>query len=187
MRVVAGSKKGRELAAPKGRHTRPTLAKVKEAMFGMAQFDVEGARVLDLFAGSGALGIEALSRGAEHAVFCDADRQAYSIVRGNIKRLGLEDSASVYCCDSIALLAELAREGRGFDLVLLDPPYETELASRAIAALSELGLLNDCAILLCEHSRENPPVVPPVGFTAREPKKYGDCCVTYITYHKSEA
>ena len=186
MRVIAGTKKGRALAAPQGLHTRPTLAKVKEAMFGMVQFDIEGARVLDLFSGSGALGIEALSRGAEHAVFCDADRQAAAVVRGNLKRLGLEDVSKLYCCDSIALLQALAAEGARFDLVLLDPPYETDLASRAIAGLAEYGLLNDCAIILCEHSPKNPPTVSAPGYAARQPKKYGDCCVTLITYHKEE-
>ena len=186
MRVVAGSKKGRELEAPKGKNTRPTLAKVKEAMFGMVQFDVEDASVLDLFAGSGALGIEALSRGAANAVFCDADRQAASVVKANLARLGLTDSSALYCCDSIALLDVLSREGRSFDLVLLDPPYETELASRAIERLCGLGLLNDGAIILCEHSRDNPPVVARPELAARKAKKYGDSYVTVIIFSKSE-
>ena len=90
MRVIAGKAKGRELTAPKGLNTRPTLAKVKEAIFGMIQFDIADANVLDLFSGSGGLGIEAISRGARHAVFCDRDRSAVSAVRTNLKRLGFD-------------------------------------------------------------------------------------------------
>ena len=104
MRIIAGEAKGRELLAPKGMNTRPTLAKVKEAMFGMIQFDIEGAYVLDLFSGSGSLGIEALSRGARRAVFCDSGRDAYNTVRANLKKLGYEERASVCYSDSIRLL-----------------------------------------------------------------------------------
>lgn len=186
MRVTAGSAKGRELLAPKGRHTRPTLAKVKEAMFGMVQFDVPGSLVLDLFSGSGALGIEALSRGAERAVFCDSDRQAASVVKANLAKLGFTDRADCFSCDSLILLETLSANGMGFDLVLLDPPYETDLASRALDALDELGLLNDGAIVLCEHSPANPPRISRPGYEARKPKKYGDCCVTLLTYSRKE-
>ena len=186
MRVIAGSAKGRELIAPKGMHTRPTLAKVKEAMFGMVQFDIPGASVLDLFSGSGALGIEALSRGAERAVFCDADRQAASVIKSNLKRLGFEGLAEVSFCDSIALLQTLAERGQRFDLVLLDPPYETPLASSALARLAELGLLNEGAILLCEYSPSNPPAFEGLPYTAKKPKKYGDTCVVYLTYNSEE-
>lgn len=185
MRVTAGSKKGRELEAPKGRHTRPTLAKVKEAMFGMIQFDIEGASVLDLFSGSGALGIEALSRGCASAVFCDADRQAAGVVKANLSRLGLMDSARVYCCDALALLDSLAAEGKRFDIVLLDPPYGSELQSLALAALERLSLLNEGAIVVCEHSRDNPPKIPSASFEARRAKKYGDCYVTLMSYSEA--
>lgn len=184
MRVIAGTAKGREIEAPRGMSTRPTLAKVKEAMFGMIQFDVPYASVLDLFAGSGALGIEALSRGAKSAVFCDADKSAVTVVKANLKKLGFEDRGRVFCGDSIALLSAMA--GEGFDIVLLDPPYETPLASRAIAALEQNGLLNEGALLICEHSRDNPPVLPSAAFTARKPKKYGDSYVTLITYSKEQ-
>ena len=91
MRIIGGRAKGRPLLAPKGLHTRPTLAKVKEAMFGMVQFDVEGAKVLDLFSGSGSLGIEALSRGAEQVFFCDADRSAYAVIKATSVMIGVDD------------------------------------------------------------------------------------------------
>ena len=176
MRVIAGSRKGRELIAPKGLHTRPTLAKVKEAMFGMIQFDLEGAVVLDLFSGSGSLGIEAVSRGAEHAVLVDSDRNAISVIRSNVKRLGLEDCVTVVQGDSISYLGNAG--GRRFDVVLLDPPYETDLESRALAALDDNRLLNDGAIVICEHSKDNPPVFTG-NYSHRDPRRYGDCYLTY--------
>ncbi|MBO4848779.1 MAG: 16S rRNA (guanine(966)-N(2))-methyltransferase RsmD [Clostridia bacterium] len=185
MRVIAGSAKGREILAPKGLNTRPTLAKVKEAMFGMLQFDLEGANVLDLFAGSGGLGIEAISRGAAHVTFCDADRHAVSVVKANLKKLAFEDRASVVMGDAISLLGALAERGERFDIVLLDPPYETDLQRRAISILAEKGLLNDGAILVCEHSNSNPPVFP-AGFDARKAKKYGDSYLTYATYEGAD-
>ena len=181
MRIIAGTAKGREITAPKGMHTRPTLAKVKEAMFGMIQFDIEGANVLDLFAGSGGLGIEAISRGAKRATFCDADRQAYSVIKANLKKLGFEEYASVNYGDSLALLKRLAAAGEKFDIVLLDPPYETDLESRALEMLEELGLLNNGAILLCEHSQANPPRFT-AGYTAKKAKRYGDSYVTFASY-----
>lgn len=181
MRVIAGEAKGRELLAPKGLNTRPTLAKVKEAMFGMIQFDLEDAEVLDLFAGSGGLGIEALSRGAARSVFCDADRNAISVIKSNIKRLGYDERAEIFPGDSIALLDRFAESGRTFDIVLLDPPYETQLESNAIAKLTQLGLLSENAILICEHSRENTPEFPD-GFNVKKARKYGDCYVTYAVF-----
>ena len=185
MRVIAGSANGREIPAPKGSNTRPTLAKVKEAMFGMIQFDIEGAEVLDLFSGSGGLGIEALSRGAKHAVFCDNDRQAYSVIKSNIEKLGFTGVSSLHYGDSIALLSELSRGGKRFDIVLLDPPYALDLENRALELLTRLDLLNEGAIVLCEHSKENPPVFPD-GFTVKKPKKYGDSFVTKAVFEGAE-
>ena len=181
VRVISGFLKGREIAAPKGLHTRPTLAKVKEAMFGMIQFDVEGAVVLDLFSGSGGLGIEALSRGAKKAFFCDSDRNAVSVVRENVRKLGLEDSSDIRYGDSISTLGSL--RGSVFDIVLLDPPYASDLESRALSELDSLGLLSDGAIVLCEHSKDNPPVFTG-NYSARPARKYGDSYVTYAVYSR---
>lgn len=183
MRVIAGSKKGRELMAPKGLHTRPTLAKVKEAMFGMIQFDLAGARVLDLFSGSGSLGIEAISRGAEHAVLVDSDRNAVSVIKSNVKRLGLEDCVTVVNRDSLSYLDNAG--GNFFDIVLLDPPYESSLETQALSLLDEKGLLSDGAIVICEHSKDNPPVFT-ANYSHKEPRRYGDCYLTYAVFLKKE-
>lgn len=183
MRVIAGYAKGRELNAPKGLDTRPTLAKVKEAMFGMIQFDVEGSEVLDLFAGSGSLGIEALSRGASHAVFCDLDRKAVSVVKDNLNRLGMTDLSEVIQGDSLKSLSLL--KGRIFDIVFLDPPYKSGLESESLSLLDELGLLSDEAIVICEHSKDNPPVFT-LNYTPREARKYGDSYLTYAVYSRKD-
>ena len=141
--------------------------------------------MLDLFSGSGGLGIEAISRGADHVTFCDADRHAITAVKSNLKKLAFEDRASVFFGDAIALLGSLSERGERFDIVLLDPPYETDLESRALAKLYEGSLLNYGAIVICEHSLKNPPVFPG-GFSAKKAKKYGDSYVTYATYEGAE-
>ena len=125
MRVIAGSARGRRLVAPEGTATRPTGDRVREATFNAlgSLAAVEGATVLDLFAGSGALGIEALSRGAAHVTFVDQDRRAVDAVEANLAATGLAERATVRQSSADAVLAEAAREGRRWQLALLDPPY----------------------------------------------------------------
>lgn len=147
MRVITGSARGVRLDTLEGSSTRPTVERVKEAMFSSIQFEVPGRRVLDLFAGSGQLGIEALSRGARHADFVDSSRQAVTIITGNIKRCELENKASVFCREWQSHLAGTAAP---YDLVLLDPPYGKGLCEAAIQMLSDRGLLTKNAIVICE-------------------------------------
>ena len=122
MRIIAGTKRGQAITAPKGRKTRPTLDRVRESLFGIIQFEVAGKTVLDLFAGSGSLGLEALSRGAEYAVFNDAARESVAIVRANVEKLGFTRQAAVYSLDYRAAIQAAARAGFRFGLVFLDPP-----------------------------------------------------------------
>lgn len=123
MRVIAGKAKGRQLAAPRGRITRPTSDRVREALFSILGARVPGSRVLDLYAGTGALGIEALSRGAAHATFVDRDARAVAVIRMNLANCGLAHDATVVRADVRAALRDLARRGETFDLVFFDPPY----------------------------------------------------------------
>lgn len=175
MRIIAGQHRGRTLRAPAGRQTRPTSDRVREAMFNLvaARFDVHGARVLDLFAGSGALGCEALSRGALRCVFVDASRAAVAAVRDNVNRVGGED---VEVIDGDALVI-LGRRGRGeFDLVFLDPPYASTDNVRALALLAERGSpLADDGLIVVEHSAE---LSLPAGLSQVTSRKYGDTRVT---------
>jgi 16S rRNA (guanine966-N2)-methyltransferase len=171
MRVVAGEFKGRRLATPRGTRTRPTADKVREALFSMLG-DVGGARVLDLYAGSGALGIEALSRGAGSAVFVERDPRAVAAIKRNLEPLGVD--ATVARADALRWLART--EGQ-FDLVFCDPPYD--VASRLAEALAErlAALTPDDARIVTESDKRNPLELP---FPLLTERSYGD---TRIAIH----
>ena len=147
MRVITGCARGVRLDTLDGMATRPTVERVKEAMFSSIQFEVPGRRVLDLFAGSGQLGIEALSRGARHADFVDSSRAAAAIITSNVKRCGLEEKASVFCRD---WQSHLAGTTAPYDIVLLDPPYGYGLCEAAMRTLTDRDLIAQGAIVICE-------------------------------------
>ena len=145
MRVITGLARGRRLDTLPGEITRPTAEKVKESLFSAIQFDIEGRRVLDLFAGSGQLGIEALSRGASGCVFVDKNTDAVKIIRQNLQHTGLAASAQLLGTDA---LTYLTRPGDRFDLVFLDPPYADGLLIPALEKVAPL--VNDGGIIVCE-------------------------------------
>lgn len=145
MRVITGSARGVRLETLPGEDTRPTTERVKEGLFSAIQFDIEGRRVLDLFAGSGQLGVEALSRGADHCVFVDRSAEAAAVVRRNLQAAGLFAKSQVLCLDS---LSYLARPKERFDLVFLDPPYTSDLLLPALEAVEPF--LNPGAIVMAE-------------------------------------
>ena len=153
MRVITGTARSTPLKAPKGMETRPTLDQVKEGLFSAIQFDVPGARALDLFAGSGQLGIEALSRGAARAVFVDCRRDALDVVRENLAKTRLETRAQVVRMDYMAYLASCREQ---FDLIFLDPPYAEKSLETAIQRLSEIDILSDGGIIITERPKEKP-------------------------------
>lgn len=145
MRVITGIARGRRLETLPGDNTRPTGEKVKESLFSAIQFDIEGRRVLDLFAGSGQLGIEALSRGASGCVFVDKNTDAVQIIRRNLQHTNLAEKAQVLGMDA---LSYLTRPGDRFDLVFLDPPYASDLLMPVLEKVAPL--VNDGGILVCE-------------------------------------
>ena len=145
MRVITGSARGRRLKELDGMETRPTTSRVKDGLFSAIQFDIEGRRVLDLFAGSGQLGIEALSRGASGCVFVDKNTDAVKIIRQNLQHTNLAEKAQVLGTDA---LAYLTRPGDRFDLVFLDPPYASELLIPVLEKVAPL--VNDGGIIVCE-------------------------------------
>ena len=148
MRVITGAARGRRLLEPQGMAVRPTTDMVKEAMFNIIQFDIEGRRVLDLFAGTGQLGIECLSRGARECVFVDESARSVRLVRENLERCNM--SARVEQTDSIAFLS---RAGK-FDLILLDPPYDSNLLENALEVIRNVDIVNDGGIVVCESRKE---------------------------------
>ena len=147
MRVITGKARGVVLKTPDGMLTRPTADRVKEALFSIIQFDVPGARVLDLFGGTGQLGIEALSRGAESAVFVDAGEKACSLIRENLKRTRLEQQGRVIRSD---YLEYLKRCRESFDIIFLDPPYAEEFLENALNLITEIDILQSNGIIVAE-------------------------------------
>ncbi|MBR2721944.1 MAG: 16S rRNA (guanine(966)-N(2))-methyltransferase RsmD [Clostridia bacterium] len=187
MRVITGRARGAKLNAPKGERTRPTSERAKEAVFSMLQFDIADRYVLDLFAGSGQMGIEALSRGARGAVFCDVSKDAVAVVRENLKKTRLEEISEVYSMDALALLRSLSAKKR-FGLVFLDPPYAAGLLPKVLSLLLEFDLLEDGAKIVCE-SAATEDVFAGDGalashFTLQKEVHYGIACVTVLGFCK---
>ena len=178
MRVIAGSARGRRLQAPQGRNTRPTTDKVKESIFNIIQFDIPGRRVLDLFAGSGQMGIECLSRGAESCIFVESDRRAQQIVRKNLELSGLADKGRLTAGDAFDALDRLAADK--FGLILLDPPYGGELLNRALARIGQIDNLQTGGIIVCESAREDQIQPPPAPYRVKKHVFYGATAITVI-------
>ncbi len=157
MRVITGSVKGRKLKTPDTYDIRPTTDNVKEALFNILQFDIEGRRVLDLFAGTGQLGIECLSRGAAEVTFVDKDRRSTSIVRQNLKTCGLY--AEVIQTDALEFLNRCGK----YDLIFLDPPYDSGLYVPVLQIINSVDILSDGGIIICETRRDTalPDMIAP--------------------------
>ena len=175
MRVITGSARGRILKELQGMETRPTTGKVKESIFSIIQFDIEGRRVLDLFAGTGQLGIEALSRGARQCVFIDQRADAVKLIRENLKVTELTDRAQVVAGDSMEYLSRLREK---FDIIFLDPPYEAGLLEPAIAHIARFDILNPHGIIVaeCPAGRPLPALEPP--YRIHRTYRYGKIGVT---------
>lgn len=176
MRVITGSARGRRLGELKGMETRPTTDKVKESIFNCIQFEVQDARVLDLFAGTGQLGIEALSRGARSALFVDRRADAVKLVRENLALCRLEENAQVICGDSLAALG--TQSGR-FDIIFLDPPYESGLLEQAMEKIVSFDILAPHGIIVAESAADKilPELFPP--YSVYREYRYGKIKVTF--------
>ena len=179
MRVITGSARGRRLKELEGMETRPTTDRVKEGLFNILQFDIEGRRVLDLFAGTGQLGIECLSRGAASAVFVDRRPDAVKLIRENLKITNLQDGARVVAGDSMEYLKSLWEK---FDLIFLDPPYEAGLLEPALAHIARFDILAPHGIIVAEHpaGRTTPALAPP--YRIHRTYRYGKIALT--VYHR---
>jgi 16S rRNA (guanine966-N2)-methyltransferase len=177
VRIVGGSLGGRVLRAPPGAQTRPTSEKVREAVFNILG-SVEGDHVLDLFAGSGGLGIEALSRGAAHATFVDAGKPALTAIRGNLRELGLDDRATVIASDAVATSARHLPNAP-WRLVFVDPPYRSDLAVRAVLALPRSSLAPGVVVVI-EHDRRNAPPDALGSLVRTDQRRYGDTLISFF-------
>lgn len=182
MRVIAGEARGRPLKAVPGTGTRPTTDKVKEAVFSMIGPYFDGGRVLDLFAGTGGLGIEALSRGADRAIFIDSDRQAAATVKRNLEAVGMTARAEVYVNAAERALKLLEKRGEPFRLVFLDPPYRLKHADALMGEMEARGLLEPDAIVVVEHEAGHEYPETFGGFARTRLSAYGDTAVAIYRY-----
>ena len=180
MRVITGSARGRRLGELKGMETRPTTDKVKESIFNCIQFDVENARVLDLFAGTGQLGIEALSRGAKSALFIDKRADAVKLVRENLALCCLEENAQVICGDSVA---SLGAQRQKFDIIFLDPPYGSGLLEQAMEKIASFDILSPHGIMVAESALDQTLPALPAPYSLYREYHYGKIKVTI--YHRA--
>jgi 16S rRNA (guanine966-N2)-methyltransferase len=184
VRIIAGEFRGRRLVSPRGRSIRPTADRVREAIFNIISMHLAGARVLDLYAGTGALGLEALSRGAAGAVFIDQNVAAVRLIHENIRLCGVQDRTRVIH-QPIGQALKILAAGRGgpelFDMVFLDPPYGKGLLQAVLIELTELEIVApECLAIAEHHESESLPMAGGGWFKIRE-RKYGDTVVSLIT------
>lgn len=182
MRIITGSARGVRLVTLAGDATRPTAEKAKEAIFSAIQFEIDGRRVLDLFAGSGQMGLEALSRGAESCMFIDASREAMEIVKQNAQKTRLLEKSRMLVSD---YRTYIGKAKTAFDLVFIDPPYAMHAVGDAVLRLYEKKCLANGAIVVCESGEEDPfGDTLPTGFTVEKKARYGISHVHILRYRE---
>jgi len=179
VRIVAGTLGGRRLAAPPGRATRPTSDKVREAIFAVLGPPPADSHVLDLFAGSGAMAIEALSRGCQAATLLDTAKGALATIRANVRALGVAERTTVLACDALAFL-RASHRGPPWTWVFLDPPYSSHLGTEALARLgAEAVQLTHDAVVIVEHDRRHDPPITAGNLVRTDQRRYGDTVVSF--------
>ena len=179
MRVITGIARGRKLKELPGMETRPTTDKVKESVFNIVQFDIEGRQVLDLFGGTGQMGIEALSRGAARCTFVDLRKEAAAVIRENLAHTGLADKAKVIQGDYLAFLTGCREK---FDLVFLDPPYNTGMLEKALETITKIDNVTENGIIVCESAAE--AALPELSAPYRKGKDYRYGKIKITLYHR---
>ncbi len=182
MRIITGSARGVRLDTLEGNATRPTSERVKGAIFSSLQFLIEGRRVLDLFAGSGQMGLEALSRGASSCTFADASPEAIAIVKENAKKCGFFDRSRYLISDYRNVIRKAQEKGL-YDLIFIDPPYASDAAGDAVLRILEAGLADRGALFVLESGKPDPLATLPAGLTLRKAARYS---VSYITIYEWE-
>lgn len=174
MRIIAGDKKGRKLKAPEGDRTRPTSENVKEAVFNIIQFQIEGKSFLDLFAGSGQIGIEALSRGALEVVFVEDSKQAVRAIKDNLEKCGLK--AEIFYENALHFLSRR----KSFDIIYLDPPFMTDFIDKSIEMIANLDNLNEDGIIICESSKNMNIQFDEKKYMLTTQKRYGSRMISIL-------
>ncbi|MBQ7896003.1 MAG: 16S rRNA (guanine(966)-N(2))-methyltransferase RsmD [Oscillospiraceae bacterium] len=176
MRVITGTARGRKLSTPTNYDIRPTTDNVKESIFNIIQFDIEGRKVLDLFAGTGQLGIECLSRGAESVTFVDENKEAIRIIKENLKNCQLK--GTVIQGDAVSFLRNCGK----FDLIFIDPPYDSKLYEPVLELINSVDILSDGGIIVCEARKEK--LLPEMNLPYKKRKEYSYGKLEVCTYIK---
>ena len=187
MRIITGKAKGIVLKAPKGDSTRPTAERVKEAVFSMLQFDIEGRSVLDLFAGSGQMGLEALSRGALKTTFVDKSRDAVTLIKENLQKTKLSESGEVFQSDYLDFIRRSA--GKQYDIVIVDPPYALKMYNPALRAMLCANMLKPSTFIICESGEDeifNGDSELQEKFEIAKQSKYGNTFITVLKLAKED-
>lgn len=184
MRVISGKAKGHRLTAPKSPRLRPALDQVKEAVFNIL-FDVSGARVLDLFAGCGSVGIEALSRGAASATFVEEWREAADAIERNLKHCKLGDGAKIMRMTVARAIRTLERADESFDLIFVDPPYEKDLVNTTLSQLAKSGIVHKGTLIVVEHHPKE-PIDERLGLLLTDSRKYGQTRISFMEVKKGK-
>ncbi len=182
MRIISGLRRGKKLLSLEGENTRPTLERVKQAFFNAIQFEISGRTVLDLFSGSGQLGLEALSRGADFCFFNDVSKDACKIIEKNIQACDFSKISQLTCKSYDECVNIIKRSGKKVSLVFLDPPYSKNLVGLSLVLLENSGILEDGAIIVCESAETD--VVENPSFEIRKQYLYSGIKVTILTYNR---
>lgn len=185
MRVIAGAAKGHKLETIEGLATRPTTDRIKETLFNIIAFDLPECSFLDLFAGSGAIGIEALSRGAREAVFVENAAECQKAITENLKHTKLAERARLMQADVLAALERLAAEGKTFDIIFMDPPYAAELYGAVLESIAEKGLLQRDGYIIAERAAKGKLPLPR-GMAILREKEYKTTILTFLCMEEEE-
>ncbi|HXG68374.1 MAG TPA: 16S rRNA (guanine(966)-N(2))-methyltransferase RsmD [Blastocatellia bacterium] len=180
MRVISGIYKGRKLRTLAGQAVRPTSDRLRETLFNILAPVIPGSRFLDLCAGSGAVGIEALSRGASRVTFVDQSRRACSVIQSNLASLGVEDEAVIINRDALSALKRFAAESAQFDIIFFDPPYASEMYAQVMPLLATGGVLADSGIVIAEHRAKTPLAAEYGNLKAYRQVKQGESSLTFF-------
>lgn len=177
MRIITGIAKGRKLLSPIGSETRPTLDRIKQSMFNIIQFNIPGKNVLDMFSGTGSLGLEAVSRGAKHCVLVDKSPNTFPLLKENVENLGFTDKCKLYNMDSYEVLNKLKAEDEIFNIIFIDPPYMKDMIPKAIEKVEELNLLHKDGLIVTKIDTQEEIFEGTSNIILKDKRKYGNTTV----------
>lgn len=186
MRIISGKARGTKLYTLEGMNTRPTLDRVKESIFNIIQNEIDGAKVLDLFAGSGAIGLEFLSRGAKEAVLCDKSKEAIEVIRKNINKIHMEEKTKVFNTDFETCLEKI--KNQQFDIIYLDPPYATNYIVKSLKKIIEFGIITKDSTIIIETDDEKRILkeIENLEIEIVDKRKYGRATIIFLKYRKTQ-